>query len=209
MSEYHHSNRIHPTAVIDSSVKIGMNNTIGPYTMIGPDVEIGDFNHFYGMASIGFEAQHREKFRNTKPVIIGSDNVFREYVTVHAPTTGETRIGDGCYFMACSHISHDTIIEDGVTMANNVLLGGKSYVMRGANLGLGAVVHQYSVIGSWAMIGMGAVITKGCHVFPGHTYAGNPAYLLKQNEVGLKRAQVSKEMLAEEQQRWLKLLGHE
>ena len=203
MFEQGPNNIIHPTAIIDSTVKIGGNNTIGPYCVIGPNVEIGDCNHIVSHVSIGAPAQHRETFRDTSTVVIGCDNVIREFVTIHASTTGHTRVGSGCYLMACSHVSHDTVLEDGVTLANNVLLGGKSYVMKGANLGLGAVVHQRSCIGSWSMLGMGCVITKSMGVLPGYIYVGNPSRQLKKNTVGLERAGVVD--TRDEVQRWTQL----
>lgn len=199
-----HINHIHPTAIIDPKAIIGNNNYIGPYCYIGPTVELGDGNRLEMSVSLGMSAQHRTH-KTIGPVKIGNKNVFREFVTVHCPIEKETTVGNNGYFMACSHIAHDCFIEDDVTMANAALLGGHTIVMCGANLGLGVTAHQRSVIGSYTMIGQGAVLTRSTQVLPGCVYVGNPAKLLKENKVGITRAKISRDHLDMEVRRWEKL----
>jgi UDP-N-acetylglucosamine acyltransferase len=75
--------------------------------------------------------------------------------------------------MAHSHVDHDCVLEDGVTLSSHVALGGHTRILRRANLGMGTVAHQFSTIGAYVMTGMGSVITHDippfCLVF------GNPA----------------------------------
>jgi UDP-N-acetylglucosamine acyltransferase len=183
-------NRIHRTAIIDPDAKIGNGNTIGPFCVIGPDVVIGNNNVFTSHVSIGAPAQHRSLSSNHNGLVkIGNGNTFREFVTVHRSSPGGfTEIADRCYFMACAHVSHDSVVEDDVTMCNNVLLGGHSRVMRGATLGLGAAIHQYQTIGSYAMIGAGTIVPKRADILPGEKYAGNPARHLGINKIGVDKA---------------------
>lgn len=194
------NNWIHDMAVIEEGAQLGTGNIIGPFCYIARNVVLGSNNVLHSHVSIGNRAQHRDSSRDY--IYIGDRNQFWEFCTVHKPTVGFTTIGHDCFFMAGSHISHDTHIEDGVTMANNVLLGGHTLVMRGANIGLGVLVHQRQIIGSYSMIGMGAVITKKCVVRPGYTYVGSPAREIGKNEVGLARADVSEELLQAEIQRF-------
>ena len=87
--------------------------------------------------------------------------------------------------MAYAHVPHDAVIEDSVTIANSVQIGGHSHLMRGCNIGLSACIHQFTVIGSYAMVGMGSVVGK--HILPFNTFAGSGPKRLGVNEVGLKR----------------------
>jgi len=202
-------NEIHPTAIIGSEITIGKGNVIGPNTVIGGEIVIGDNNEFFG-CTIGTPAQHRSfKSNHDGWVMIGSNNIIREYVTIHRSTDDSlpTVIGNNCYIMACAHIPHDASIESDVTICNNVLIGGHTHVMKGATIGLGAIIHQYQTIGSYSMVGMGSIVPKGVWIEPGYVYVGSPAKQIKRNVVGLDRNGIDDEMLFEEQNRWLAIKG--
>ena len=195
-------NIVHQTAVIGDRVEIGRGNYIGPYCVIYDDVVIGDNNRFENHVSVGSPAEKRGFFGPSDGcgVVIGNGNILREFVTVNAGTRRKTRMGDSCIMLRGSHLSHDTVIEDGANISCVAMIGGESYVMTGANLGLGAILHQFSVVGSYAMIGMGAVCTKTLGIVPGGVFVGNPAKLLKTNTIGLERNNVTD--LAGEMERW-------
>lgn len=135
-------------------------------------------------------AEHRDYFNSEGEVVIGSRNVVREFTTINSSTRGVTRMGDDCVMLRGSHLSHDSVLENMVNVSCNVLIGGESYVMDGANIGLGTIIHQRQVIGSYSMIGMGTVITKAQKIEPGWVFIGCPARPLKVNEIGLKRFQI-------------------
>jgi len=183
-------NSIHPTAIIEPSVVLGDGNHIGAYTLIEGDVRIGDGNWIGPHVTIGTPAQYvTEKFefngQRASGVSIGDRCVLREYVTVHQPSTYRTVVEDDCYFMAYCHISHDTVIRRGVNLANNTQIAGFTEIQELANVGLSVVIHQYSTIGAYAMIGMAAVVTKD--IPPFSKAAGNPTRLRGVNAVGLAR----------------------
>lgn len=191
-------NSIHSTAIVAPSVVLGDGNHIGPYAVIDGDVRIGDGNWIGPHVTIGMPAQYTtEKFefsgQRTTGITIGDRNVLREYVTVHQPSTYRTVVEDDCYFMAYCHISHDTVIRRGVNLANNTQIAGFSEIQEMANVGLSVVIHQYSTIGAYAMIGMAAVVTKD--VPPFSKAVGNPMRLLGINAVGLARAGFSAELV--------------
>ena len=183
-------NRVHTTAVVNwDQLEIGTGNEIGPYCCIGTD------------------AQHTRE-ESTGKVKIGNNNIFREYSTVHLPTrfTNLTSIGNDCYFMALSHIAHDCTVEDEVIFSNNVTLGGHTHIMRGSQFGFNAIVHQYQVIGSYCMLGMGTIVPAKARIEPGNVYAGNPAKYLRINSIGMERRNVSFPQLKEEKIRYDSIL---
>lgn len=187
---------------MDSEARLGKNNTIGPFCYIGPGVTIGDFNTFIGHSAIGFPAEHRDYFHTEGAIVIGNRNMIREFVTVHGGTRSKTTMGNNCVMLRGSHLSHDSILEDCVNVSCNVLIGGETYVMEGANLGLGCVIHQRQTIGSWCMVGMGAVVTKDFECLPGNIYVGNPAKYLKRNHIGLDRNQIGFDDIKMEMERY-------
>ena len=197
--------QIDKTVIIEGNVHFGKNVFIGPYTIIYGPAEIGDNVKIHGHVSIGDTPQHR-----TRPKLcgieIGDNTTIREFATIHAGTENKTRIGKDCYLMNYSHISHDSVVEDNVTLANSVQLGGHSYVMKGATIGLGATVHQYSLIGSYSMVGMNSVVGVKCRITPGKIFAGNPARSAGSNVIGLSRNAVSNEYLIKETERFWYIL---
>ena len=140
-------NFIFPGTIIVGKVKIGNNNIIGPYTTIGTPAQHIKF--------------YNEGIENDDLCIkIGDGNIIREYTTIHSPTIRNTIIGNDCFLMSYAHVSHDTQIEDGVTLTNNTQIAGHSTIMKKATVGLNSSIHQYSVIGPYTMIGMGSIVTK-------------------------------------------------
>ena len=185
-------NKIHDTAVVDwNRVDIGTGNEIGPYVCIGTD------------------AQHRTEPSDGK-IIIGDNNIIREYSTVHLPTrfSKVTSIGNNCYLMALSHIAHDCVVEDNVIFSNNATLGGHVHIMQNSQIGFSVTIHQHQVIGSYCMIGMGTVIPRNKKIIPGSKWVGNPAKIMGKNSVGLERAGITEEMLETENIRYEKLCGN-
>jgi UDP-N-acetylglucosamine acyltransferase len=176
-------NHIHPTAIIGDNVRIGKGNKIGAYAVIQGKTFIGDNNVFEPFCSIGNEPEHKDFFgKKNKGTYIGNNNVFREYVTINAGCFMPTMLGDNITMLRGSHIGHDSHIHDNCTISCNVLIGGHSLLGKGVNMGLGSICHQYSKIGSYAMIGMGAIITKKIKPNCFGTYVGSPAKYIKEND---------------------------
>jgi UDP-N-acetylglucosamine acyltransferase len=171
-------------------------------------VIMGSNNRFEGQSSVGSPAEHHEYFvpdDAERVVLIGNGNVIREFTTINAPTTGVTSMGNNCIMLRHSHLSHDSALEDRVTVSCNVLIGGHTHVMQGANLGLGSIIHQHHLIGAYAMLGMGTVVPRRTEIKCARTYVGNPARFLKLNTVGVERASVSQDAMAIHVARYLKL----
>ncbi|NJC68351.1 UDP-N-acetylglucosamine acyltransferase [Planosporangium thailandense] len=187
------ANKIHPTAIIGAGVELGDNNVIGPYTVLIGPTRIGDNNLIGPHASIGTPAEYRggphpvgwDGEIEGAGVIIGDGNIIREFVTVNQGTHEPTTIGNDCYALARSHIGHDIVLHNSVTLADAVQLGGHTHVWSWANIGMGTVVHQRTQVGPGAMIGMGSAVRKD--VPPFTITVGNPARVSGVNRVGLSR----------------------
>ena len=182
------SNYIHPTAIVEPSVKLGENNHIGAFCYITGDTTIGDNNRFEAYCSIGTPPEHKGFHgKETKGVVIGNDNVFREFITINSGCTQDTIVENNVWVLKGTYIGHDSLIESDVILSSGVLLGGYCTIGKNANLGLGAICHQNSIIGGGAMIGMGTIITKKTHILPLSVYVGNPAKFLKANAYKLQK----------------------
>tara|TARA_Y100001970_G_scaffold293438_1_gene440199 strand:- start:5495 stop:6262 length:768 start_codon:yes stop_codon:yes gene_type:complete len=187
--------KIEKSSKIDSSVVLGENNYIGHNTIIKGPVIIGDNNYIGHNVVIGEISQHSyDKYElngfnfNAKDskIVIGSNNVIREFSTVHQPMNDLTRIQDNCYLMAYNHIPHDADISNNVILSNNCQIGGHSHIHEYANIGLSSVLHQKTTIGAYSMIGMGSIVTKD--IPPFLVAVGSPAKSVsKINEWGMKR----------------------
>ena len=178
---------------------------IGPYTVIYGPAEIADNVRIHGFVSIGDTPQHRTRPKRCG-IEIGENTTIREFATIHAGTETKTKVGKNCYLMNYSHVSHDSVVEENVTLANSVQLGGHSYVMKSATIGLGATIHQYSLIGSYSMVGMNSVVGVKCRITPGKIFVGNPARSAGENVIGLTRNNVSDDYLKKETNRFWYLL---
>ncbi|HEX7661586.1 MAG TPA: UDP-N-acetylglucosamine acyltransferase [Pseudonocardiaceae bacterium] len=186
-------NRIHPTAIIGEGVELGEDNIVGPYAVIVGPSRIGDRNWIGPHVTIGTPAEDRDAPHPAawegelagEGVAIGDDNRLREYVSIHQGTRRTTRLGSRCYLLQNSHISHDGIVEDEVTLAHSVQLGGHTHVWSYANLGMNAVVHQHGRVGPGAMVGMGSAVRREAEAFM--VSVGSPVRTVRINTVGLRR----------------------
>ncbi|MET7751463.1 UDP-N-acetylglucosamine acyltransferase [Micromonospora sp. NPDC005367] len=187
------ANRIHPTAVIGPDVELGDGNVVGPYSVIVGPCRIGDGNWIGPHAVIGTPAEYRggphpvgwDGESAGTGVVIGDNNTIREFVTINQGTQEITRVGDDCYLLARSHVGHDCVVDDAVTLSDGVQLGGHTHVWSWANIGMGTVVHQRGQVGPGAMVGMGSAVRRTVEPFT--ITVGNPARASGVNRVGLSR----------------------
>jgi len=173
------TSRIHPTVTIDGEVEIGAHNLIGPYCHLRGPLVIGDRNHISGHVMIGMNAEHLTK-SSTGKVIIGNRNEIREHTVIQRGTgEHETEIQNNCFIMAYSYIAHDCLLESEVILSARSSLAGHCRILKGASLGLGALLAPFTTIGSYAFVGMGSIVLKS--VQPFSLVVGNPAHFLRFN----------------------------
>jgi UDP-N-acetylglucosamine acyltransferase len=162
------ANRIHPTAVLGPQVELGDGNTIGPYCVLQGPVTLGDDNYLASHVSLGGAAEvrgHRfgagwEEPLDGAGVVVGSRNVFKEFVAVNEGWAASTRIGDDAFVMGMVHLNHDVVVGDEVTVSGSAVVAGHVVIEDGANLGLGTVVHQRRTVPAGCMIGMQSAVTR-------------------------------------------------
>jgi len=207
--------KIHPTATVDPSARIGDDVEIGAYSVVGEEAEIGDGTRLrshvvvepyvtlgrrcdvFPGAVLGGIPQDR-KFKGEKTfLIIGDDNIIREHVTIHraAGAGNETRIGDNNLIMAYCHIGHNCQIASGITMANSTGISGHCLVEERVNFGGLVGVHQFVRIGRMAMIGGYSKVVQD--IPPFMMADGRPCKVLDLNVIGLRRSGVSSPVRAD------------
>ena len=196
-------NTVHATATIGPEVTLGDGNVVGPGVVLLGPLTVGEDNWFGANSVIGAPAEIRGIDHGAAwdgqlvgaGLVIGSRNVFRELVTIHQGHYETTLVGSDCYVMNKVYVGHDGQVDNGVTMASSVTLGGHVCIGAGANLGMNTVVHQRRIVGPGAMVGMGSVVTRNV---PPHAKAfGNPCRVHGANEVGMTRAGLPQTAVAE------------
>ncbi|MDP2823653.1 MAG: acyl-ACP--UDP-N-acetylglucosamine O-acyltransferase [Sulfuritalea sp.] len=197
---------IHPSAVIAADAKLGARVRVGPFAVIEEDVVLGDDceiaahavikrhthmgarNRIAEHAVIGGDPQDfKFKVDCLSYTEIGDDNWLREGVTVHRGSRegGRTRLGNGCFLMAYSHIAHDCVVGNHVVMANTAGIAGEVVVHDRAFISAAVTVHQFCRVGRNAMIGLSSKVVQDA--LPFCITDGNPGRARGLNLVGLRR----------------------
>jgi len=182
---------IGPYAVIGPRVRLGPGNVVGPHVVLDGETRIGAGNRFLASCSVGASPQISGRVDHVGRLDIGDENVFREFVTVHAGGEGVTRIGSRGLFMATAHVAHDCLIGDDVILANGATLAGHVQIGDRAQLSGLCAVHQYVRIGTLAFVAGGSIVTQD--VAPYCLVQGDRARLVSLNTVGLRRAGLTAE----------------
>jgi UDP-N-acetylglucosamine acyltransferase len=199
------SERIHPSALVDSGAKLGADVEIGPYAMVGPDCVIGDGCVIAARAVLernvilgncvkigigtvlGGDPQDLKFKGEHTTVEIGDGSVIREYSTINRGTAQslKTSIGKNCFLMSYVHLAHDCHLGDGVIISNATQLAGHVTIEDKAILSGQIGVHQFAIIGKYSFVGGCSRVSKD--VPPYVKAVGNPIKLYGLNVVGLER----------------------
>lgn len=205
---------IHSTAIISNKADLADDVVVGPYAVIGDDVEIasgtqidshvvingptkiGKDNHIYQFASIGDDPQDKKYANEPTRLIVGDRNTIREFCTISRGTMQdrkETVIGDDNWIMAYVHIAHDCVVGNKTIMANNTTLAGHVHIGDWVICGGFSGVHQFCRIGAHAFLGMYAGVNRDV---PAYTMvSGQPATPRGINSEGLKRRDFSADQI--------------
>lgn len=171
--------QIHPTAIIDPSVKLADDVIVGPYSVIEHDVEIGAGTHLIGQCRIGAyttmgknNVVHPFASIGTEPedyafkdlvsyTHIGDNNRFREGVTVNRGTHENTitKIGNGCFLMANAHVAHNCQVGNHVIMVVGCAIAGYCEIGDNCLLSGLTAIHQFCRMGRMAVLSGGSQIS--------------------------------------------------
>jgi UDP-N-acetylglucosamine acyltransferase len=198
---------VHPTAIVDPAAKLHDTAEIGPYCIIGAEVEIGartklmanlyvegpcaigEDNVFFPYSSVGVASQDKKYKGERAWTRIGSRNSVREFVTIHRGTEGGglvTEIGNDNLLMTYTHVAHDCRIGSNVILGNSVGLAGHVVIEDWADVSPFSGVHQFCRIGKHAFVGPYSVIKQD--VMPYSLTSNQPeVQVFGANSVGLAR----------------------
>ena len=204
--------RIHASAIVEDGATIGANVSIGPFSLIGAEVTLGEGvdvkSHAVvtGRTTVGAETAifpgavigeipQDLKFKGEKTeLIVGKRNRIREGVTMNTGTQGGggiTKVGDDCLFMTGVHVAHDAIVGDRVIVANQSAIAGHCVVEDDVIIGGLSGIHQWVRIGRGAIIGAVTMVTND--VIPYGLVQAPRGQLDGLNLVGLKRKGVARQ----------------
>jgi UDP-N-acetylglucosamine acyltransferase len=198
--------KVHPSAIVENGAEIGQGVSVGPYCVIGSGAKIGDGTQIHShvvisgrvhigknnlissFSSVGSRPQDLKYKGEDTELVIGDNNMFREYCNLSLGTDGgggRTVIGNDNLFMVYTHVAHDCLVGNKVIAANCVALAGHAMIDDGAVLGGLSAVHQFCRVGKLAMIAAGAMVTQD--VVPYGMVHGDRARINGLNVVGLRR----------------------
>ncbi|GGA82349.1 acyl-[acyl-carrier-protein]--UDP-N-acetylglucosamine O-acyltransferase [Brucella endophytica] len=198
---------IHPTALIEKGVELGLGVTVGPFCHVQAGAVIGDntelMSHVvvtdattlgagskvYPHAILGCDPQNGKHKGGPTTLTIGRNCTIREGVTMHRgsdSSRGYTSVGDNCSFLAYAHVAHDCDVGNHVTFSNNVMIGGHCVIGDNVIIGGGGAVHQFCRVGHHAFVGgLAALVTD---LIPYGMAIGVHAHLGGLNIIGMKRS---------------------
>lgn len=219
---------VHPSAIVETGAELADTVVIGPYCIVSSGVRldegvrlhghavvagsthIGADTQIYPFASIGLPPQDRKFHGEDSRLEIGQNCIIREHVTISPGTEGGamlTRIGSNCLLLIGSHVAHDCLVGENVTLINLATLGGHCRVGDFAILGGLAAVHQYVRIGEGSFIGGMTGVEND--IIPFASAIGNRAGLGGLNIVGLTRRGFSREAIHRLRRAYRTLFGPE
>jgi len=194
----HETATIGPFCIIGANVKIGAHTHLHSHVVVDGHTEIGESNQFFQGCSIGAPPQDFSYKGEPTRTVIGNNNIFREYVTVHRGTMKEnqlTQIGNNCLLMAYVHAGHDVVIGNNCVIANSTNFAGHVKIGDRVSIGGGTNISQFVTLGRGAYIGGATAIDRDIPLFC--TAMGNRAYLKGINIIGLRRQGYSKQEISE------------
>ena len=199
--------QIHSTAIVHPKASLADDVEVGPFCLIGEHViigkgtrllshvtvdgwtEIGERNELHPFASIGGPPQHLGYKGEPTNVIIGHDNILREYVTVNRATVpggGVTSLGSKNFLMAYVHVAHDCRLGSHLILANAASLAGHITIGDYAIIGGLTGIHQHVRVGSYSMVGGCCALAQDLPPFM-RAAGGYRARMYGLNSVGLRR----------------------
>ena len=199
--------KAHPTAIVHPHARLACSVTVGPYSLIGENVELGEDcevmshcviegdtrlgpgNRVFPHACIGLVSQDLKYRGEPARVEIGPGNTIREFVTIHLATgdgEGITRIGSHNLLMAYVHVAHNCSLGSHIIMANGASLAGHVEIQDYATIGAFCGIHQFCRVGAYSFLGSYSIVNQDILPYS-KTSAPRPLNVLGSNRLGLER----------------------
>ena len=179
--------RVGPYAVVEDEVFVGEGCEIGAHAVVKRFTTLGARNRVFEHAVLGGEPQDVKFKGEPSRLVVGDDNLIREYVTIHRASGdgGVTRVGSRNFLMVGVHVAHNCEVGDDNVLANGAALAGHVAVEDHAFLASNVGAHQFVRFGRYAMVGGKSKVVQD--VLPFFTTDGNPARVRGLNVIGLRR----------------------
>jgi len=207
---------IHELALVSPKARLEEGVSIGPFSIVGPNVEIGkntivhshvkieghtkigEGNEIFSFSSIGAQPQDLTYSEEPTETIIGNENIFREYVSIHRGTVkdrGKTTIGNNSLFMSYVHVGHDVDLGNNCVIANSTNFAGHVKVGDRVIIGGGCNISQFVSLGTGSYLGGASAVDRDIPNFC--TAYGNRVRLKGINIIGLRRNGFPKNKITE------------
>jgi len=157
------TNRIHPTAMIESNVTVGDRTSIWHHVHIRRDTTIGDECIIGGKSTIAYGVRIGNRCKINSAVYICTEVTLEDGVMISA----------GVIFTNDRFPRATTPDLKTLKSSDPDETTEKTLVREGATIGAGCIIGSNLTVGRWAMIGMGSVVTKSIPDF--HLAIGSPA----------------------------------
>ena len=190
--------QIGPYCIVEEKVRIGRGTRLVSHVVLQKGTEIGEGCTVSPFASLGGPPQDVSYKGEETALIVGNNNVIKEYVTMNRGTEhggGITSVGNNNFIMAYAHIAHDCKVSNNIIMANCATLAGHVEIADFVIFGGLCAVHQFCRIGKYAFISGVTGVPKD--VPPFVIAAGDRAKLYGLNVVGLERRGFTKEEITQ------------
>jgi acetyltransferase-like isoleucine patch superfamily enzyme len=154
----------HKTAEISSSANIGKNTKIWHYCHIRENARIGENCNVGRNVYVDFG------------VIIGNNCKIQNNCSIYHGVTIENGVFIGPHVVFANDKIPRAITPEGKTKTNDDWIAGKIRVNQGTSIGAHSVILPNVIIGKFAMIGAGSIVTKDVPDFA--LVFGNPAKII-------------------------------
>lgn len=173
-----HNTIIEKNCVIGNNVTIGHNNSILANTFIGQNVKIGN-NNTIGGVGFGYEKNEVGEYElipHIGGVRIEESVEIGNNTCIDRAVLGYTRLMKNCKVDNLVHIAHGVIIGENALIIANAMVAGSAIIGKNVWVAPSSSIMNKASVGDNAVIGMGAVVLK--NVDEKAVVIGNPAKTL-------------------------------
>jgi sugar O-acyltransferase (sialic acid O-acetyltransferase NeuD family) len=134
---------------------------------------------------LGIPENRWTSVRHPNSVVASSAEIgLGSFIASFATVQPMARIGRFASLRAGASIGHHAVVKDHAYVGSNATMCGYSVLGEGSTLGPNAVLLERTTIGSYAVVGIGAAVTK--NVEPGSIVMGNPARPVRATRFGVE-----------------------